>query len=84
MVLRHAVLEGHVQLTISLVHAELTDGEITPAARLASEIAHPRHDAVEVDIVGTTACRLVQTHHIVEVAEPAIHPVPRHQFKIRP
>ena len=83
MVFRHAMLEGHIQLTISLVHAEFTDGEITPTTRFAGEIAHPWHDTMEVDIIGTTTSRLVQTHHIVEVAETAIHPVSSHQLKIR-
>ena len=74
MVFGHTVLIAHIQLVVSLVHPEFRDTEITPASCLRREVAHPRHDAVEVAVVHATTCRIVQVHHIVEVGQSSIHP----------
>lgn len=81
--LRHAVLITHVQLIVSFVHSELRDAEIAPASRLRREVAHPRHDAVEVAVVHSTARRVVQIHHVIEVGQLSVHPGVRQLQQLR-
>ena len=83
VVLRHAVLITHVQLVVALVHAELRDAEVAPARRLRREVAHPRHNAVEVAVVHATARRVVQVHHVIEVGQLPVHPGVRQLQQLR-
>ena len=83
VVLRHAVFIAHIQLIVSFIHAEFRDAEVSPAPRLRREIAHPRHDAVEIAVVHPTPRSVIQIHHIIEVRQLPIHPGVRQFEELR-